>query len=82
VIVFDLVEAVSADDAVTGGPRKVLGVMQKDARRFAATGGWGFEGYKDGQPDQRVVGGDAATACFSCHTTEKSRDYVFSQPAP
>jgi len=82
VIVFDLVEAVSADNAVAGGPRKVLGVMQKDATRFAATGGWGFEGFKAGNPEQRVVGADAVTACFNCHTSEKSRDYVFSQPAP
>jgi len=41
VIVFDLLSAVSADNAVTEGPRKVLGVMHKDAVRYAATGGWG-----------------------------------------
>jgi hypothetical protein len=25
-----------------------------------------------------VVGKDAATACFGCHTAQKDRDYVFS----
>ena len=43
VIAFDLLEAVRADNAVTEGARKVLGVMHKDSERYPATGGWGFE---------------------------------------
>ena len=42
VIIFDLLEATTADNAITEGKRKVLGVMQKDGKRFAGTGGWGF----------------------------------------
>ena len=45
VIIFDLLEATAADNAITEGKRKVLGVMQKDCKRFAGTGGWGFEGF-------------------------------------
>jgi Cytochrome P460 len=45
VIIFDLLEATAADNAITEGKRKVLGVMQKDGKRFAGTGGWGFEGF-------------------------------------
>lgn len=82
VIVFDLVEAVDGDDAITTGPRKVLGVMHKDSRRWASTGGWGFEGFKAGNSAERAVGANAATACFACHTSEKDRDYVFSKPSP
>ena len=78
VIVFDLLDAVSADHAVTEGSRKILGVMQKDARRFAETGGWGFEGFPAGDPARRAVGADAKTACFECHRSQESRDYVFS----
>lgn len=44
VIVFDLLEAISADNAVTEGPRKIVGVMYKDAREYAPTAGRGFEG--------------------------------------
>ena len=40
VIAFDLLEAVRADNAVTEGARKVLGVMHKDSERYPATGGW------------------------------------------
>ncbi len=80
VIVFDLLEARSADNAVTEGGRKVVGVMHKDARKYAATGGWGFEGFKGDSMTDRAVGKDAATACYQCHTSRKDRDYVFIQP--
>ena len=77
VIVFDLLEAKSADAAVSEGDRKVVGVMRKDSKKYASTGGWGFEGFK-GDSRERVVGANANTACFACHTSQKDRDYVFS----
>lgn len=82
VIVFDLLEAVRDGAAVTEGQRKVLGVMHRDARRFAATGGWGFEGFERGRRDARAVGANAATACFSCHAAEAGPDFVFSSYRP
>lgn len=75
VLVFDLLEAKSEDKAVVEGSRKVVGVMQKDAKRFAATGGWGFEGFK-GDTRERVVT-DPKT-CFSCHEPQKEKGYTFS----
>ena len=78
VIAFDLLTAVSADNTVQEGPRKVLGVMVKDSLRFKATGGWGFEGFTGDSSSERAVGANAATACFQCHTAQKDKDYVFS----
>ena len=78
VIVFDLLEAKSADNAIQEGARKVVGVMQKDAKKFAATGGWGFEGFKGDSKTERAVGANAATACYQCHTSRKDNDFVFS----
>lgn len=78
VIVFDLLEATNAGNAIVEGPRKVLGVMVKDNARFRDTGGWGFEGFAAGDPSQAVVGEKAAEACFQCHTARKAQDYVFS----
>jgi hypothetical protein len=80
VIAFDLLEAEAKDNAVTEGKRKVLGVMHKDARRYAATGGWGYEGFAAGNPAERVVKDNAKTACYDCHTAQKDKDYVFSAP--
>jgi len=80
VIVFDLLEAPSAGGAVTEGARKVVGVMARDAKRFAATGGWGFEGFKGDSKSERAVGANAAKACFECHAPRRDRAYVFSAP--
>jgi hypothetical protein len=79
VIVFDLREAVTSDHATTAGPRKAVGVMRKDAKRHAATGGWGFEAFKGDSTTERVVGDGARTACFECHAAQRERDYVFSR---
>lgn len=79
VIIFDLLEAVHDSDAVTEGARKVVGVMHKDAEMFAATGGWGFEGFGGGDPTNRVVGDNATSACFACHQPQKDQDYTFSR---
>ncbi|HZP86112.1 MAG TPA: cytochrome P460 family protein [Burkholderiales bacterium] len=80
IIVFDLLEAKTADHAIGEGARKVVGVMHKDSKRWRETGGWGFEGFKGDSKTARAVGANAATACFACHTSEKSNDYVFSKP--
>jgi len=76
VIVFDLLEAKSENNAIVEGPRKVVGVMQKDSKKFAATGGWGFEGFKGNTKERAVT--DPKSACFNCHTSRKDNDYVFS----
>jgi hypothetical protein len=73
-------------DTVSAGPKKrgvaisMITQRAKDAlrARFAGTGGWGFEGFAAGDRARPVVGKDAATACFGCHTAQKDRDYVFS----
>ncbi len=76
VIVFDLLEAKTENNAVVEGARKVVGVMQKDAKKFSETGGWGFEGFKGDTKERAVT--DAKTACFACHTSQKAQDYVFA----
>lgn len=78
VIIFDLLEAVHDGNAVTEGARKVVGVMHKDSKKYRATGGWGFEGFGGGDRTNRVVGENAASACFACHAPQKAQDYTFS----
>lgn len=76
VIVFDLLEKVSADNAISEGSRKIVGVMEKNSKKFKSTGGWGFEGFK-GDTKNRAVN-DMNGQCFSCHLSQKDNDYVFS----
>jgi len=78
VIVFDLLEAKTETNAVTEGARKVVGVMHKDSKKYAATGGWGFEGFRGDSKTERAVADKAAGACYQCHARQQNRDYVFS----
>lgn len=78
VIVFDLLDVKTADNAVTEGERKVVGVMRKDAKTYKATGGWGYEGFAKDSNTERVVGKNAASACHQCHTSQKDKGFVFS----
>ena len=82
VIVFDLLEAKSADNAVVEGSRKVVGVMHRNARKYAATGGWGYEGFKGDSSTERAVGANALTACHQCHIAQKDAGFVFSKARP
>jgi len=77
VIVFDLLEAKFENNTYVEGERKVVGVMYKDSRKFKETGGWGFEAFK-GNTKERVVK-NAEQDCFSCHVSQESTDFVFSQ---
>ena len=76
VLVFDLLAAKSENNAIVEGSRKVVGVMQKDSKKFSQTGGWGFEGCKD-DTRERVVS-ESKGDCFNCHELQRDKDYVFS----
>ena len=55
--------------------------MVKDAKKYAATGGWGFARWLG--MEQKPYGKDAGFAqeCVACHTPVKSNDWVFTHPA-
>lgn len=54
--------------------------MIKDAKKYPATGGWGFARWLG--EDQKPYGKDAGFVqeCFACHTPVKASDYVFTRP--
>jgi hypothetical protein len=63
------------------GDHIVAVVMQRDAKRFADTGGWGFEGFLGGNPNKRLVKDvmkDGGKACFTCHAPLASSNFVFT----
>ena len=67
-----------AQSFVAGPPKNGVQFMVKDARKYAATGGWGYAQFDDGKPaDDKVM-----SACFPCHQLIKARDYVFTRYAP
>jgi len=65
---------------------KSVAFMQKDAKRFPDTNGWGYAQFTyDAASDSfKPVGNDSAfgkTLCHQCHTRVKTTDYVFTSYA-
>jgi len=74
--------------ATVPGTQHDVDFMVKDSKRFADSGGWGYAvfdynaasdtftpGTMAGKPPQ----GNDAKCGFTCHTTVKARDYVFTE---
>lgn len=78
VIVLDLLQTEKPSQAVTEGQRKAVIVMQKDSRRFAATGGWGYQVFGGATHREPQLDAAAAASCHACHTSQAARDFVFS----
>lgn len=78
VLVFDLLQYTKKEQTIQEADRKLLGIMHKQSKQYASTGGWGFEGFAGDSKTQRLVK-DGGKSCYACHTSENKTDYVFSQ---
>jgi polyisoprenoid-binding protein YceI len=77
-VFVDDVRQFSVDDgAYQQGAHKFITVMVKDSKKYASTGGWGFQAWLGGDPTKPIVD-DSVTQCFTCHVPDKANDYVFS----
>ena len=78
VLVFDLLQYKQSDKTIQEGERKLIGVMKKDKKAYASTGGWGFEAFAKNTQTDRIVT-DGGKSCFACHASQKEQDFVFSR---
>ena len=62
--------------------------MLKDSKRFAESGGWGYgvfeydaesDSFRPGSTADKPPQGNDAKCGFACHTSVKTRDYVFTE---
>ncbi len=60
------------------GSAKNVQFMVKDAKKYAASGGWGYADFTNGKPGNQAL----HETCFACHQPAKDRDYVFTRYAP
>ena len=61
-------------------PDWYLQFMEKDSKKYAATGGWGYSNFgKDLKPttDEKLM-----YSCFVCHQAVEKRDYIFTKYSP
>ena len=68
----------SASGGGKEGERRLVGVMVKDTKRYASTGGWGFGSY-DGDSRENQLDSAARDACFACHIPRKDHGFVFTE---
>jgi hypothetical protein len=81
VVVVDWFEMREQDGAFAEGPRRQVDVMVKDAKRYAATGGWGFQRFvKDSKTE--LAAAPTPQQCFACHDGLKKDGLVLSQYRP
>jgi Cytochrome P460 len=67
-----------AQSFVPGTPTNIQ-FMVKDAKKYAATGGWGFGHFNN----DGTLGDDVMMkTCFPCHAQTKSSDFIFTRYAP
>jgi Cytochrome P460 len=77
----DLHEFTVSEGSYIEGPLKALVIMTKDQKKYAATGGWGWQAWAGGDPNKPLVT-DATKQCFECHQARKDQDYVYSTYIP
>jgi len=79
--VTDLHDFSIVEGSYVEGARKGVATMVKDSKKFASTGGWGFQFWADGDAKKPQVT-DATKQCFACHEPKKDKDYVYSTYIP
>ena len=79
--VTDLHDFTINEGSYVEGARKGVATMIKDSKRYASTGGWGFQFWAEGDAKKPQVT-DAAKQCFACHEPKKDQDYVYSTYIP
>lgn len=67
-----------AQSFVAGAPKNGVQFMVKDAVEYAASGGWGYAHFNDGEPASEAL----HQTCHPCHQAVAARDYVFTRYAP
>lgn len=79
IIVFVLYEAKDEGGMFVAGNKKVVAIMVKDSKKYAATGGWGWQAWT---PEGKPLVKDPEEQCFTCHKPMRENDYVFSDWVP
>jgi Cytochrome P460 len=77
ILVFDLLRASENSGVIAAAERERLDVMVKDSKRYAATGGWGFERFLSNDTTPSLTE-EHRKLCVECHDQRSEHDRVFS----
>ena len=81
IVVVDWLEMRDDAGALLEGPRRQVDVMVKDSKRFAGSGGWGFQRFVKDSKTERAAA-PTPTECFTCHNSLKKDGLVISSYRP
>jgi hypothetical protein len=80
ILVYDFLQSQETESgSIIEGARRFTSVMVKDTKRYAATGGWGYEEFRGDSSTDRMIAAEASSKCLACHMNRKDNDYVFSK---
>lgn len=79
ILVYDLLEAKESPASTTEGATRRIDVMVKETSRYAATGGWHFMSFPNGNPAAPRLTVDQQAKCAACHAKRQDHDSVFSE---
>lgn len=75
-LAWERVPSTELEGAFVPGKARTTQIMVKDSKRYAATGGWGFGRFVNGQP----VDATQHETCCACHQANvKGHDFVFTR---
>lgn len=77
IVVFDWLGMQDKNGSFEEGPRRQVDVMVKDARRYASTGGWGFQRFVGDSKTELAVS-PTPEQCFACHQQLKKDGLILS----
>ena len=60
------------------GKRRLVGVMVRDQKLYASTGGWGYGNFPEGSRTNSASVAEQ-NACYQCHVSRKDHGYVFTE---
>lgn len=70
------VKSAEFDNTFVPGEPQRIEFMEKNAKKYSATGGWGFGRFVDGKPADEAQHG----TCWPCHLANvKGNDFVFTR---
>jgi len=70
--------AVEDGSYLEGADHKAITLMVKDSKKYASTGGWGFQAWAGGDSTKPIVT-DSVKQCYACHVPQKAQDFTFSK---
>jgi hypothetical protein len=80
IVAFDWLEMREDAGAFVEGPRRQVDVMVKDSKRFASTGGWGFQRFVKDTRERATA--PTPEQCFACHNNLKKDGLILGSYRP